>query len=178
MFLSRGLRWIWVISLFVGFMWLEVSGLARTAFLMASMVISLIIFRRFVRRNILWLWIPLGPILWILGTGLILPSATLHYPSRAKKELNHIWNVQHRIYREALVPGQSSTDYGVLFPNDDFFMRVDWWGGTANGCAVITPTWKGTNIYLDENGDFDRSEGNLTDWQHLAPCPEGDSVSP
>ena len=165
-------------SLSVGFMWLEVRGLPRTAFLAAGVVISLVIFRRFVLRYILWLWIPLGPILWVLALGLILPSATLHYPKSGKETLRHIWNVQHRIYKGDLVPGQSSFDQGFLFPTDRFFMRVDWWGGRISGCATITPTWKGTDIYLDEDGDFDRSEGNQTDWQHLAPCPEGDSVSP
>ena len=174
----HGLRWLWILSLIAGFLWLDVGGVGRSAFIMAWLLISLYIFRRFVCRHIIWLWIPLAPMLWLSWNGLVLPSATLHYPKSAKQELRHIWNVEDRIYKGSLVPGQSSSDNGFLFPNEDFFMQVDWWGAGVSGCAIITPTWKGTDIYLDENGDFDRSEGNLTDWKYLRPCPEGHRFSP
>ena len=178
MFLSRGLRWIWVISLFAGFLWLDIGGVGRSAFIMAGILISLVIFRRFVRRHIWWLWIPLMPLLWLSWNGLVLPIATLHYPKSATHDLRYIWNVQDRVYKGILPPGASTSDQGALFPKDDFFMRVDWAGGTHRGCAVITPTWRGTDIYLDENGDFDRSEGNLTDWEQLSACSEGYLLSP
>lgn len=169
------LRWLWVMSLVAGFLWL---GVWSAAFTMVGILISIVIFRRFIRRHLWWVWIPLAPLLWLSWTSLVLPTATLHYPASADHDLRYIWNVQHRIYKGELPPGASTSDRGVLFTRDDFFMRVDWAGGGIRGCAIITPTWKGTNIYLDENGDFDRSEGNQTDWEYLSACPEGYLRSP
>lgn len=172
------LKWLWGMSLVAGVLWLNIGRIGRSAFIMAWILISLYIFRRFVLRNIWWLWVPMTPILWSSWTALVLPTATLHYPKNAEHDLRYIWNVQHRIYKGKLSPGASSSDEGFLFPNHDFFMRIDWAGGGNRGCAIITPTWKGTDIYLDENGDFDRSEGNLTDWKYLRPCPEEYLLSP
>ena len=173
--MTRGLKWLWVISLIIGFLEL---GIGRAPFIMAGILISLVIFRRFVRRHIWWLWIPLAPMLWSSWNGLVLPTATLHYPKNGMQVLGHLWVVQNSSYKGALAPGASSSDQGFLFPDKDFVMQVYWWGGRIDGCAFITPTWKGTDIYLDEFGDLDRSEGNQTDWEHLAPCPGGRSVSP
>lgn len=176
--MTRGLQWLWVIGLIIGFQELDIGGVGRSAFIMAGILISLFIFRRFARRHIFWLWIPLTPMLWWSWNGLVLPSATLHSPKNAQQELGYHWNVQNRTYKGVLPPGASTSDEGFLFPDDDFFMQVDWWRGRIDGCAIVTPTWKGTNIYLDETGDFDRSEGNLTDWEHLARCPNGGPVTP
>ena len=132
---------------------------------------SLVIFRRYVRRNILWLWIPLVPILWGVGGGLVLPSATLHHSKDAAHEVRLIWNVQHRIYKVSLLPGKSSTEHGFLFPKDGFFMQIDWWASGRQVCVMVTPGWIGTDIYLDNKGYLDVSLGNRNDWNRLVLCP-------
>lgn len=132
-----------------------------------------------------WLWGPLlilvllplalvALVLVVLFTiafwqGLILPGATIHYPKEAKEELRSIWNVQHRIYKGGVSPGSSTSDYGHLFPDENFFMQFDWWGkNTRHHCINITPKWPNTHIYLNANGDIDPSR---TDLDQLKACP-------
>lgn len=130
-------------------------------------------------RHIRWLWIPLTllllPLLVVFLIALwrvaILPVATVHYSKNGEDELRFIWNVQHRIYKGGMFPGSSTRDYGFLFPDDRFFMEISWWSENIRAhCVNITPTWSNTHIYLDANGDIDRSEGSGTDAARFKQC--------
>ncbi|SMS11060.1 hypothetical protein CFBP1590__3474 [Pseudomonas viridiflava] len=108
----------------------------------------------------------------LVVVSIITPDAWLHYPVEAKKTLGFILNTNHRIYRGTLYPGESSFDWGEILRNDGFFMRLEWWGSTAGRqCVVITPTLRGTDIYLDAEGAVDTSAGSGTDLELLKPCP-------
>jgi hypothetical protein len=113
----------------------------------------------------------LSPVaLWYVLT----PTVTVHYSKEASEELRAVWNTQHRIYRSGrggLYPGEISTDYGHIFPDEDFFMEFYWWGKkTRNHCVNIIPRWPTTHIYLDVNGDIDRSKGHGGDVDRLKQC--------
>jgi hypothetical protein len=111
-------------------------------------------------------------LLVILWKAYILPNATVHYDKNGTEELRYIWNVQHRIYKGRLPPGASTTDQGFLFPDEKFFMMFDWQNKDGRPrCVYITPSWFGTHMYLNANGDIDHSEGSATDSDRLKPCP-------
>lgn len=130
-------------------------------------------------RYVLWLWIPLLPLLLPLLVVLlialwriiVLPAATVHYSKNGVDELRFIWNVQHRIYKGDLPPGSSTRDYGFFFPDEKFFMEISWWNDKGlRHCVNISPKWSNTHIYLDANGDIDQSEGRGTDSDRLKQC--------
>ncbi len=127
------------------------------------------------RSGCLWLLlVPLLPLVIYLGWISILPTATVHYSKNGKEDLKYIWNVQHRIYKGDMPPGGAFSDHGFLFPDENFFMMVDWWGkNVRHHCVSITPKWPITHIYLDANGDIDSSEGSGTDIDRLKPCLGG-----
>ena len=117
-----------------------------------------------------WLWI-LFVFLVITQWDIGLPAVTIHYSKDAKGELKYIWNVQDRIFKGRMQPGGGTRDYGFLFPDDKFFMEVSWWDDSAiRHCVNVTPKWPNTHIYLDANGDVDRSEGSGTDSDRLKQC--------
>lgn len=108
--------------------------------------------------------------LWVIWST-VTPNATLHFPKSGAGEVHYQWNTQHRIYRGALLPGESVSDMGVVFPDERFFMVVDWWvnrGGRQ--CVKIIPKWYGTDIYLDANGNLDLSPKGGTDLDRVMPC--------
>lgn len=115
------------------------------------------------------------PLLVFIGWITILPTATVHYSKDGKEELKYIWNVQHRIYKgDMFRPGSAISDNGFLFPDENFFMEVDWWGKSIrHHCVSITPKWPNTHIYLDANGEIDSSEGSGTNMDRLKPCRGG-----
>lgn len=130
-------------------------------------------------RYVRWLWIPLLPLLLpllvilliVLWRIIVLPTATVHYSKNGVDELRFIWNVQHRIYKGDLPPGSSTRDHGVLFPDEKFFMEISWWTDKdLRHCVNILPKWSNTHVYLDANGDIDRSEGSGTDSDRLKQC--------
>jgi hypothetical protein len=100
-----------------------------------------------------------------------IPSATLHFPENGIGEVRYQWNTQNRIFRGALLPGESVSDMGAVFPDERFFMVVDWWGNRGGRqCVKITPKWYGTDIYLDANGNLDLSQEGGTDLDRVMPC--------
>lgn len=106
-------------------------------------------------------------VVWSTAT----PNATLHFPKNGIGEIRYQWNTQHQIYRGALQPGESVSDMGAVFPDERFFMVVDWWVDKSfRGCVKVTPKWYGTNIYLDEKGNLDLSPEGGTDLDRVMPC--------
>ena len=117
-----------------------------------------------------WLWIPFV-YLAISYWDIALPTVTIHYSENGREELRYIWNVQDRIYKGGMQPGGGTVDNGFLFPDDGFFMEISWWSKNVRAhCVNITPKWPNTDIYLDANGDIDRSEGSGTDSDRLKQC--------
>ncbi|WP_256668926.1 hypothetical protein [Pseudomonas sp. C2B4] len=92
-------------------------------------------------------------VFWYVTT----PRVIVHYSKEGTEELRTVWNTQHRIYRERILPGQASVDTGHIFPDEDFFMMFDWWTHSKyRRCIDITPKWGRTiDIYIDETGRID-----------------------
>lgn len=123
------------------------------------------------RRILAVLSLMISPIaFWYVAT----PTVTVHYSKDATENLGVVWNTDNRIYRSGrggLHPGETSMDFGHIFPGEGFFMEFYWWGKrTRNHCVNITPKWRTTHIYLDANGDIDRSEEGGTDADRLKQC--------
>ncbi len=113
----------------------------------------------------------LSPFVFWMGAT---PVVTVYYSKEGKEELSMTWNTEHRIYRGGrggLLPGEATSDFGHIFPDDDFFMEFYWWNASGrNHCVNITPKWRKTEIYLDANGDIDSSPGRGTDMERLRKC--------
>ncbi|WP_050507783.1 hypothetical protein [Pseudomonas syringae] len=109
-------------------------------------------------------------IIWVVWTTAT-PTATLHFPETAIGEIRYQWNARHRIFRGELYPGERVTDWGDIFPKEDFFMVVDWWAdGGRRQCVKVIPKWYGTDIYLDANGQLDQSPEGGTDLDRVMHC--------
>ena len=109
---------------------------------------------------------------WYVAT----PVVHVHYSKEGVDELRLIWNTEHNIHKERMLPGESTFDTGHIFPSDKFFMMFDWWSGTKlRRCIDITPKWGGAiDIYLDANGHIDTSRTPPEVISRLKRC-EGDS---
>ncbi|ETD37631.1 hypothetical protein HKW95_11010 [Pseudomonas chlororaphis subsp. aurantiaca] len=114
------------------------------------------------------------PVLFFVGQTILEPTVTVHYAENGKEELKYIWNVQHRIYKGRMQPGGGTSDNGFIFPDEDFFMQLDWWSEKGrHHCVSITPKWPNTDIYLDLNGNIDTEKGVGTDEDRLDQCKGG-----
>ena len=113
-------------------------------------------------------------VIWYVMT----PRATLHFPKSGSAEIRYQWNTHDRIYRSTLFPGELAVEPGELFPREGFFMVVDWWVNRGSRqCVKVIPTWYGTDIYLDANGNIDLSPEGGTDLSRVMNCtnrPEED----
>jgi hypothetical protein len=109
---------------------------------------------------------------WYVAT----PVVRVHYSKEGTDELRLIWNTQHSIHKEGMLPGQATYDTGHIFPNEKFFMNFDWWNKkTLRRCINITPKWGSTiDIYLDGAGRIDTVKTAPDVIARLKPC-EGDS---
>lgn len=105
-----------------------------------------------------------------------LPRVAVNYPKDGKDELRYIWNTQHRIDKGRILPGQGTADIGHIFPDDDFFMRFDWWTNKGfQRCVDITPKWGSTtDIFLDDTGRIDTTKTSSDVIARLKQC-EGES---
>lgn len=104
---------------------------------------------------------------WYFAT----PKATLYYPEDGEDEIFYRWNTHDRIYRGTLYSGMKSIEPGELFPEEDFFMVVEWWRNRVYwGCAKVSPKWYGTDLYLSKNGDLDISPEGPTDVDRVMLC--------
>lgn len=102
------------------------------------------------------------------------PKLYVFYSKDGAEDFSYVLNTQNRIVRGNLRPGETTGDVGHIFPNEDFFMRLDWWSNKGRShCINITPRWPTTEIHLDRNGDIDNIEGSGTDADRLKPCVAG-----
>lgn len=74
-----------------------------------------------------------------VGQTILEPTVTVHYAENGKEELKYIWNVQNRIYKGRMQPGGGTSDNGFIFPDEDFFMQLDWWSERAAIIASASP---------------------------------------
>ncbi|MCB2256030.1 hypothetical protein KTQ74_29350 [Pseudomonas chlororaphis] len=90
---------------------------------------------------------------WYMAT----PVVRVHYSKEGTDELRLIWNTQHNIHKEGMLPGQATYDTGHIFPNEKFFMNFDWWNKKSpRRCINITPKWgSAIDIFLDGAGRID-----------------------
>ncbi|MNC38845.1 hypothetical protein D3C75_874740 [compost metagenome] len=102
------------------------------------------------------------------------PRVIVHYSKEATEQIRLIWNTQHRIYKERIIPGQATADTGHIFPDKDFFMMFDWWTEkTYRRCINITPRWGRTiDIYLDETGRIDTAKTSFDVLDRLKTCDD------
>ena len=107
---------------------------------------------------------------------LALPIVRVHYSKGATDELRYIWNTQHSIHKEGLLPGQATYDTGHIFPDRNFFIIFDWWSEKSlRRCIDITPQWAGAmDIYLNAAGRIDRAATSPEVMAHLKQC-EGEA---
>ncbi|WP_097305700.1 hypothetical protein [Pseudomonas chlororaphis] len=109
---------------------------------------------------------------WYVAT----PVVRVHYSKEGTDELRLIWNTQHNIHKEGMLPGQATYDTGHIFPNEKFFMNFDWWNKKSlRRCINITPKWgSAIDIYLDGAGRIDTVKTAPEVIARLKRC-EGDS---
>ncbi|MBX8592968.1 hypothetical protein K5D56_26720, partial [Pseudomonas cichorii] len=89
-------------------------------------------------RYVIGAFVTLPLLFWYVAT----PVVRVHYSEKGTDELRLIWNTQHSIHKEGMLPGQATFDTGHIFPNNDFFMRFDWWTDKgAQRCFYVTPKW-------------------------------------
>lgn len=108
------------------------------------------------------------------------PSVIIHYSKEGTDELRLVWNTQHQIHRERMLPGEATYNAGHLLPNKDFFMVFFW--GPIQGymrCIDITPKrWATIDIYLTESGRIDIDKTSPDVIERLKKCEgEPDSLS-
>lgn len=98
----------------------------------------------------------LAPVFWYLAS----PVVAVNFSPNSKDEFRYVWNTQDRIHRGDIKHGGSAVEFSYLFPDEDFFMRFDWWTDTGfQGCIDITPKWGRTiDIYLDVTGRIDTAK--------------------
>lgn len=109
---------------------------------------------------------------WYVAT----PVVRVHYSKEGTDELRLIWNTQHNIHKEGMLPGQATYDTGHMFPNEKFFMNFDWWNeNSLRRCINITPKWgSAIDIYLDGKGRIDTAKTGPDVIARLKRC-EGDA---
>lgn len=123
-------------------------------------------------RSRLGFYVLLFVVVWVAFHRVFNTSVTVHYSSEAIGELSYIWNVQHRIYKGRMMPGGGTYDSGHVFPDEEYFMELDWWqnGKGRNHCVSIVPGWSAVTIHLDAEGNIDTREESGTDMKRLKEC--------
>lgn len=116
-------------------------------------------------------WIALSIFALIACWYIAMPRVVIYYSKDGIEEISYVLNTQHKIVRGDLLPGRTTGDVGHIFPNDSFFMMLDWWSDKGGSqCINITPKWPTTEIHLDRSGNIDISKGSGTDTDRLKQC--------
>jgi hypothetical protein len=128
---------------------------------------------RYIRR-----WIGLVLFGLVVFWYVALPRVVVYYAKDGTSNINYVLNTKHTIVRGELLPGETTGDVGHIFPDDEFFMMLDWWNDMGlKHCIYIAPKWLTTEIHLDRNGDIDQSKASGTDADRLTPCAVGSKKS-
>ncbi|WP_392397425.1 hypothetical protein [Pseudomonas coronafaciens] len=136
---------------------------------MASVSISV---KHIKARYLIGAFIILPALFWYVA----IPVVRVHYSKEATDELRVIWNIQHNIHKEGMLPGQGTYDIGHIFPNDKSFMNFDWWNEKSlRRCIAIMPKWgDAIDIYLDGSGRIETAKTGPDVIARLKRC-EGDA---
>ncbi|WP_223457792.1 MULTISPECIES: hypothetical protein [unclassified Pseudomonas] len=105
------------------------------------------------------------------------PRVKIYFSEEGNGKMEFILNTQHDIFRGDISPGESTGGAGHLFPDDDFFMRLDWTASNKSHCVMISPSWPTTSIYIAADGVLDKSPSSGTDSDRLKQCIT-DTASP
>ncbi|MGV8920089.1 MAG: hypothetical protein ACOH2R_20170 [Pseudomonas sp.] len=106
------------------------------------------------------------------------PRVSIFYSKEGAKDISYILNIQDRIVKGGLTRGQSIGDVGHIFPNNEFFMEFYWWrDNERRHCVSIMPKRPQTSIYLNADGNIDKSKGSGTDVALIKNC-EWDTAEP
>lgn len=101
------------------------------------------------------------------------PRVVIYFSEDGTGELKFVLNTKHEIFRGRIHPGESTGGPGHLFPDENFFMQLDWNNLDKRHCIRINPEWPTTNIVIAADGTIDRGQGSGTDTDRLTPCPRG-----
>lgn len=110
----------------------------------------------------------MGPVLfWYIAT----PWVSFHYSEKGKVPLRFFMFTPHEKYSDMIPPGQARGGPGQIFPHDNFFMQADWPIRGGYRCVKVRPKWPTTHVYIDADGEIDKSPGGGTDVDRLSECP-------
>lgn len=104
---------------------------------------------------------------WYLAT----PWVSFHYSSSAKEPLKFTLISPDELYGDHIPPGEARGGPGHIFPDEHFYMQFEWRSFKSRRCIAINPKWPNTHIYIDAEGEIDRSPGSGTDIDRVSPCP-------
>ena len=120
-------------------------------------------------KHVKWwvLFFLLSPMLfWYFAT----PRVRLHYPEAANGKLHVVIITPYEKYSGDLFPGEAIGGIGQIFPDENYFMQVDWDVTGGYRCINVKPEWPIVNIYLSADREIDRSLEGGTDNDQLFHC--------
>lgn len=97
----------------------------------------------------------------VLVWHIALPQVNVKYSEHGKNKIGYIWNVEHRIFKGYLFPGEVTGDSGRIFSNVNFFMYFNWNINGYGSCIQIKPKWPSLNIYIRGDGLLDESKTDM-----------------
>lgn len=118
-----------------------------------------------------WRWVLavlLAPIVfWYFAT----PQVNFHFSDKGQGPLHYILIVQNDDYKGAIFPGETSGGPGHIFPNEGFFMELDWNNDGRSHCIMVKPKWPKVDIYIGPDGAIDRSRTDANVIEECGPLP-------
>ncbi|RCL27008.1 hypothetical protein C6A77_10715 [Pseudomonas sp. AFG_SD02_1510_Pfu_092] len=105
----------------------------------------------------------LSPIVfWYVAT----PHVSFHFSDKGQGRLGYILNVQDDISKGEIFPGEATGGGGHIFPDDQFFMQLDWTNRGKWHCIRAKPKWPQVDIYIGADGALD----SRTDSRFIEAC--------
>ncbi|WP_256666102.1 hypothetical protein [Pseudomonas sp. SK] len=117
-------------------------------------------------KRYFWRWVValmLTPIVfWYVAT----PRVSFHFTDKGQGRLGYILNVQDNISKGEIYPGETTGGTGHIFPNNQFFMQLDWNNRGKWHCIRAKPRWPRIHIYIGPDGAID----SRTDSRFIEAC--------
>lgn len=107
---------------------------------------------------------------WYFAT----PRVRLHYPETANGKLHVLIITPYEKYSGDVFPGETIGGIGRIFPDENYFMQIDWNVPGGYRCINVKPEWPIVDIYLGADGEIDRGSGSGTDSNRLFHCANYD----